>query len=69
MNIFMTIERISELNYIVSNDKVTQLISGSTYYLIRCKRKNKGSFNHRNARLERISWVTLYPKRYPIVWV
>lgn len=63
MNIFLTIERISELNYTVSNDKVTQLISGSTYYLVRCKGKNKGSFNHRNMRLERISWVALYPER------
>lgn len=69
MNIFLTIERISELNYTVSNDKVTQLISGSTYYLVRCKGKNKGSFNHRNVSLERISWVALYPERDPVVWV
>lgn len=42
MNIFVVIEQISGFNYFANSDKVIQIISEVTYYLIKYKRgKNK----------------------------
>lgn len=41
MNIFVAIEQISKWNYFANSDKVIQIISTFTYYLIKCKKRKK----------------------------
>lgn len=59
MNIFVAIEQVSKWNYFANSDKVIQIISTFTYYLIKCKKRKKV----RNMGLEGLSWVTLSPER------